>query len=538
MHFPALDETLSTEALATGSRHYAGGLSAHGVRPGDVVGILCPTSPEFLLSFFGILRAGATACPLPLPSTLSNLDAYVREMAATAQRIGISHVLVPQAAHAMAQELSSLVPGLRPLAAEMLKDSTPLDAAVHEDSGSPALLQLSSGTTASPRGAILTHDAISACAGAIAHAIEVSSQDVHGLWIPLFHDMGLVATVSGLLHGVTQYLWPPTAFIRDPGGWLASFAAERGSIHAGPNFAYEYMLASIDDDRLATLDLTAWRIAFNGAEPISPYTLQRFLERFRPAGFRPGAMFPVYGLAEATLAVSFPPLGTAPVIEWFYGPALADERRAIQVPPDSSGARGLVSVGRPLAGVSVRIVDDQGCPTGPDTVGEIQVRGPSVMAGYLGSPEASRYAFQDGWLRTGDLGFFFNGNLFVAARMKEVIIVRGQNVHPEAVEGVVRELPEVFKRRCAAFGTDDGEAERVTVVVEMEPHKHTAAEVSRRVQTQLAATLGLGDIAVYPVAPRSIPRTTSGKIRRTQTRQLLLSGRLMVINQADESVPD
>jgi fatty-acyl-CoA synthase len=538
MHFPALETTLTTEALATGSRHYAGGLRADGVRAGDVVGILCPTSPEFLLSFFGILRAGATACPLPLPATLASLDAYMRDLAATVQRIGISRVLVPQAAQAMVQEFGSLVPGLRSLPAEALKDSPPLDAASHEDATSPSLVQLSSGTTSTPRGAILTHDAISACAAAIASAIAVSPQDVHGLWIPLFHDMGLVATVSGLLHGVTQYLWPPTAFIRDPGGWLASFAAQRGSIHAGPNFAYEYLLASIDDDHLATLDLSAWRIAFNGAEPISPHTLQRFLGRFRPAGFRPEAMFPVYGLAEATLAVTFPPLGAAPIIAWFDGPALADERRVIQVPPGSRGARGLVGVGRPLAGVSVRIVDDEGCPAGPDTVGEIQVRGPSVMAGYLGPPEASWQAFQDGWLRTGDLGFFFNGSLFIAARMKEVIIVRGQKVHPETVEGVVRELPEVFKRRCAAFGTDNGDTERVTVVVEMEPHRHAARDVRRRVQTQLAATLGLGDIAVYPVAPRSIPRTTSGKIRRTQTRQLLLTGRLTVVDQADENVSD
>jgi fatty-acyl-CoA synthase len=533
--FPALAKTLSITALAEGSMRYAGGLLADGVRPGDIVGIMSPTSPEFLLGFFGILRAGAVACPLPLPATLSARDAYAETITKIIQRVGITRVLIPGAASSAAQDCV-LEPGVRFLSAEELADASALGSVGPEDSGRPALVQLSSGTISSPRGAMLTHAALSTCAGAISDAIAVSEADVHGLWIPLFHDMGLVATLTGLLYGVPQYLWPPTAFIRDPAGLLASFAAKRVSIHAGPNFAYEYMLASIDDECLAGLDLSSWRVAFNGAEPISPQTVQRFLRRFGPAGFRPEAMLPVYGLAEATLAVTFAPLGSAPVIEWVDSLALADERKVVHVQPDALRARGLVSVGRPLAGVCVRIVGEDGCPVGTGRVGEIQVQGPSLMVGYLGQPDATRLAFQEGWLRTGDLGFLSHGNLFIVGRLKEIIVVKGQNVHPETVEGAIWELPGIYMRRCAAFGISDGVAEVVAVMVEVNPRKHSAHDVRASVRKQLATAIGLGDVAVYAVTPGSIPRTTSGKLRRTQAKSLLLSGRLRVIDDTDGHV--
>jgi acyl-CoA synthetase (AMP-forming)/AMP-acid ligase II len=359
--------------------------------------------------------------------------------------------------------------------------------------------------------------------------MQATSQDLCWLWLPLFHDMGLVSALTGIAVGYEQHLWPASAFIRRPERWFAQFAATRATIYVGPNFSYEYLLASVGDALLNEIDLSRWRIAFNGAELIDGRVMLRFIERFGRAGFRAESMFPVYGLAEATLAVTFPALGSPPVLHWVDRDVLARERRVHRLTPDHSRARGVVSVGHPVFRHEVRIADDHGGAVLPEgRVGEIHVRGPAVMRAYHRAPAQTRAAFCDGWLRTGDLGYLEEGQLFVVGRLKEVLVVRGLKYHPEDVEAVVRELPGIYRQRCVAFpDTGDG-IEGIGLAVETSVSRADArAALAAAISARIGAELGVGDCRVYLVAPRSILRTSSGKYRRLGTAAAIQSGMLV-----------
>ncbi|HEU5322491.1 MAG TPA: AMP-binding protein, partial [Methylomirabilota bacterium] len=393
--------------------------------------------------------------------------------------------------------------------------------------GDLAFVQYSSGSTTAPRGVALSHANVLAGIEAIARGMQATRDDVCWLWIPLFHDMGLVSTLTGLAVGYAQALWPPVAFVGRPDRWFREFAAARATIYVGPNFSYEYLLAAVEDDVLERADLSGWRIAFNGAELIDARGMLRFLERFGRAGFRPEAMRPVYGLAEATLAVTFPEIGAAPVVHWVDRDVLARERRVAAVPPEHPAARGVVGVGRAVFGHEVRVADEAGTVLGEGRVGEVQVRGPAVMRAYYRAPAATRAAFVGGWLRTGDLGYAAGGQLFIVGRLKEVLVVRGRKLHPEDVETVVRDVPGVYRRRCVAFpNTWDG-AERIGVAVETRLRAPAQrAELHAAIRARVGTELGAGDCEVYLLGPRSILRTSSGKVRRLGTGAAIHTGAL------------
>lgn len=535
IHFPDDEVSISAADLATGSGRVAGALRSEGSAPGEIVGILSPTSPEFLLAFFGVLRTGAAASPLPLPTSLADSASYAKRLARILQEHAIRLVVLPSHFLQAWPEVGDSLEGVRVLdPRDLLGGSVGQEGPAAMDS--MALLQHTSGTTGAPKGVMLTHGNLVSGTQAIVKGIRVSSDDVNGQWIPLFHDMGLIGAIAGIVGGVEQYLWPPWSFIRDPAGWLRSFAEVGATIFAGPNFAYEYMAASVGEDEASGLDLSRWRIAFNGSESIDPATVQRFLDRFGVSGFRPSAMFPVYGLGEATLAVSFPAPGSLVQVDWVDGEALAKERQAIPVDRDDATARGLVSVGKSVAGMSVRIINQEGERAAERQVGEVRVRGPSVMVGYHLSPQATAEAFVNGWLRTGDLGYMAEGNLYIAGRLKDLILVRGANVYPESVESVVRSVPGVYRGRCVAFGVREGGTERVTVVLETTVPMQDHADLAARVRRAITRQLGQGNVEVHTVERASIPRTTSGKLRRLETRNRLLSGTLRKA-KADASAP-
>ncbi len=522
-HFPAEGVRVSIAEMAETSARYAAGLCEAGIARGERIGILCPTSPAFFFTLFGALRLGAAACPVPLPGLLTDLHAHASGLARVLERGEVRTLVVAPKMMPVARLLLEFLPSVRVLAPDDLARSA---TAVYDAAGggayTAAVVQLTSGTTAEPKGAMLSHENVLAAVRAITEGIRLSRSDVHCQWLPLFHDMGLFGALAGVLNGFVQHLSPPSAFIRDPSSWLDRFARCRATLYAGPNFSYQHMLDAVDDDALATLDLSSWRIAFNGSEPVSPRTVTRFIEHFRRAGLRPGVMFPVYGMAEATLPVTFPRLGEEPVVQWVDAAVLASERRALPVAEDHPRARGLVSVGRPVTGMTLRIVDERDREVGPGVVGEIQLSGPSIMLGYDHELEATRAALGEGWLRTGDLGYVSGGRLFIAGRLKELIVVRGQKFHPETVEAVVRELPDVNRKRCAAFGIHLDGAERLAVVVEAKAP--SVPGLVERVRRELARTLGLGDVAVHVVRPGTIPHTASGKPQRLGARHLLLSG--------------
>ena len=525
--FPDEQTQLTVAELASSSAAMAAGLvgrtfGAGGA--GGAIGVLCQNAPEFLQALFAANRAGAAACPFPLPAGMRGIEAYLDRLRRIVAVAEIRHVIVSPRSRRLVDALISHLPDVEFLeVAEIVRAPRPAVLPDVEPTDT-AVIQFTSGATGAPKGVMLSHRNIMACLEAISRGIELDHSDRGGCWLPLFHDMGLFATLTGILHGVPVTVWSPASFVKNPAGWLREFLAAGCTVSAAPNFAYDYLADAVPAEDIARLSMRHWRIAFNGGETIPAESVEDFCDRFAPAGFRPETMFPVYGMAEATLAATFPPLGRAPVFEWVDREGLADGR-ARPVARETPGARGLVAVGRAVRGMRVRAGDPGTGAELPDgCVGELQLRGLSVMTGYLQSPGASAQPFtEDGWLRTGDLGFLRDGELFVTGRIKEMIAVRGANFYPEDVESLVRGTPGIYKRRCVAFAdTTSSGAERIIVVAETRLRDEAAgAALTTDIRKQVAQGLGLTELGVQLVAPGTIPRTTSGKFQRTATRELV-----------------
>lgn len=517
VRFPSERETVSYRDLSAHAWLMAGELAAEGVRPGDNVGVLSPNAPEYFQSLFAVSAAGGAACPLPVPFGLRDMAGYGRQLSRIAEASQMRLVLVSPRLAPLTSSLAEALPELRLRPAAFL--GTPVAAlpAVTEDDY--AIVQFTSGSTALPKGVRLTHRNVLAGLAAIRDGIALGDGDGGGFWLPLFHDMGLFGVMSGIQAGIPMYVWSPVSFVKSPARWLREFLASGSTITAMPNFGYEMLTAAVSPEEAAALDMARWRVAFNGSEPIMADTVTAFAERFAPGGFRAEAMFGVYGMAEATLAVTFPPLGRGPAFEWVDRRALASTGRAARVQP-GAGSRAVAGVGRPVPGLDLRIVEPMtGAPAGDGTVGEIQIRGASVTAGYLGqTAEEAAASFTDGWLRTGDLAYTRDGEVFVTGRRKEMITVRGANFYPQDVELIARTVPGVFRGNCVALAGADG-AEEIVLIAETNRTAAGAGELATRLRQRVTAELGLTAVTVRLVAPRSIPRTSSGKVRRLASRE-------------------
>ncbi|MTD58241.1 AMP-binding protein [Amycolatopsis pithecellobii] len=499
---PGEQETLTYAQLRDSSRRMAAGLAAAGAVMGDAIGVLAPNSAAFLQGVLAAGRLGAAACPLPLPMGMRDLDGYLRRTQAIVDRARMTHLVTVPKLHAVTDRLT----GVRAFdAADLARhELAPLPGATENHT---AILQFTSGSTAAPKGVVLTHANVLSCADSITAAIKITDADAWGSWLPLFHDMGLFGTLTGLFNGIPVTVWSPVTFVKSPAGWLGQFLATGATICAMPNFGYDYLLATVPEDR--ELDMAHWRVAFNGAESISVRSLRAFIDRFAGAGFRPEAMTPAYGLAEATLVATLPPLDREPVCEWVDRAVLAATGKALPR-AEGPGARGIVGLGHAVPGMCVRI--GGGRPDGE--VGEIEVTGPAVTSGYLGRPDGP--FTQDGWLRTGDLGYLRDGQLFFTGRSKEMITVRGENVYPLDVEAIAQLVPGVYKGRCVAFVDDE------RIIVCAETALRDAGERQRLtddIAGRCSVELGLSGLDVKLVPARTIPRTTSGKLQRLGMRE-------------------
>lgn len=521
--FPSIPAEMTYQQLAESARRMAAGLIERGVRPGDRVGILCPNAPEFLQSFFSVLLAGGAACPLPLPVGLRTVGAYVHRVGRIAEASGLRQVVVPDQFGALARRLKSALPDLEFAGAGRLGiDTVPVLPVVQAED--LALVQFTSGSTAVPKGVRLTHRNVLAGLEAISTGIGLRRTDSGGFWIPLFHDMGLFGTISGILAGLPVHLWSPADFVKRPDRWLREFLASGATVTAMPNFAYDYLVATVPPEEAAELDMSRWRVSFNGADSISAKSVEAFLDRFAPSGFHPETMFPVYGMAEATLAVTFPPLGRAPRFDWVDRDVLAERGRVERVSRETPRARGIASVGRPVAGIDLRIIDPAtGSGAAADTVGEIQIRGVPVTSGYLSADAAEAGPMtRDGWLPTGDLAYLHDGEVFVTGRIKEMIKHRGASFYPQDVEAVAKAVSGIYKGRCVAvagFGTEG--QEDMLVVAETDLVGAAATRLTADLRHRIQADLGLAQIDVCLVAPSSLPRTSSGKFQRLAARELV-----------------
>ncbi|MNT00201.1 putative ligase [compost metagenome] len=337
--------------------------------------------------------------------------------------------------------------------------------------------------------------------------------------------MGLIGgLLMPLFCGNPLVLLSPQSFLLDPKRWLWAIHRRRATISTAPNFAYQLIAARIADEELQGLDLSCWRLALNGAEPVSPTTMDAFAARLAPHGFAPNALSPVYGLAEVALGAVFPDLGRGPRLDRVDAEVLSGDRRA---QPAADGP-AFASVGRPLPGFDVRVAGDDGLALSERQVGEIQLQGPSVMAGYLDAPEATEQAFQDGWLRTGDLGYMADGELFIVGRSKDVILKGGRNYAPQDLERAAEQVPGIRKGCVIAFGVADAALGTEVVVLVCEskepPDAHDA--LAKAVQRRVAEAVGLQPDTVTVVPPGTVPKTSSGKLQRGRCKALWQAGTL------------
>jgi fatty-acyl-CoA synthase len=500
------------------ARRTAGALVARGVRPGDTVAIVLPTGPSFFDAFFGASLAGAIPVPLYPPVRLGRLDEY---HARTAAMMTAARARLLIADSRTWRILGESVLRARPELGAI--DVADLVGEPFERESSPdelAFVQFSSGTTVDPKPVALQHRAVLANAGAILAGIARTDEDQHGVsWLPLYHDMGLVGAVFvALLRAGNLTLLGPEVFIGRPGLWLRAIGRTGALISPAPNFAYALCVDRVTDAEMEGVDLSRWRYALNGAEPVSPATLRRFVERFARWGLRPEALTPVYGLAEASLAVTFSTLDEPFRTTRFDRAALSDGRAE----PATDGVE-LVSVGTPLPGLEIEV------PSGK--IGPVRVRGASLMQGYLHQPERTAAVLEDGWLDTGDLGFLHEGELYLTGRAKDVLILRGRNHAPHEIEQAVDAVDGV-RTGCAAAVTwrpEDAEEERLLVFVEVKAELPAAvrALLADRCSGEILAATGLDPALVVLLTPGTLPRTSSGKIRRAEALKRWLAGELL-----------
>jgi acyl-CoA synthetase (AMP-forming)/AMP-acid ligase II len=506
-----------------------GRMQAGGLRPGDRIALVFPTAPEFFDAFFGTLLAGAVPVPLYPPVRLGRLEEYAARTAAMLTAAGVRIVLAqPRVRRLLGTAVAPAVPELGCCSLDDLPPGPPTPAGSSPDD--LALIQFSSGTTVDPKPVALSHRALLAQTERLNGFWPQpagSPVDSGVSWLPLYHDMGLVGCVlPALVNPGTLTLIPPEVFVARPAVWLRTISRFGATISPAPNFAYGLCVDKIRDDELEGVDLSSWRVALNGAEPVAPRVLRRFIDRFSHWGFRREALTPVYGLSEAALAVTFSDVDRPFTSLRFDRDALSADRRAV---PAADGVE-LVSVGRPLPDFELRLVDEARRPVNEDRVGRVLVRGPSLMQGYFGRPEDTEAVLRDGWLDTGDLGFLHAGELYLTGRAKEVLILNGRNHAPNEVEHAVDRVDGV-RTGCAVAASwrpDDGDRELLAVLVEAArdvPANRWPA-IARECAAEVRAATGLATDRVEVLAAGTLPRTSSGKLRRREALRRWLAGEL------------
>lgn len=518
--------SLHRDALAAGHA-----LQAAGVSPGDRVALMLPTSLAFFRTFFGILYAGGVPVPIYPPFRRAQVEDHIRRQAGILNNAQAVLLVTETEIRRVGHLLMGLVPSLTHVVdADSLIQDRVLDAPEPCTPDTVALIQYTSGSTGDPKGVVLSHANLLSNIRAMGQALEADSKDVFVSWLPLYHDMGLIGAWLGSLYfGARVVIMSPLTFLADPSRWLRAIAFEGGTLSAAPNFAFELCLKNVGDSDLEGVDLSGLRAVVNGAEPVSPVTIRAFTERFSRYGFRPEAMEPVYGLAECSVGLAFPPLGRPPVIDRVDRSRLAASGIALPARADDPSAIEFVACGRPLANHQIRIVDDLGLEVPERHQGRLQFKGPSATRGYFWDEEKTRKLFDGEWLESGDLAYIAGGDIYVTGRIKDMIIRAGRNVYPHEIEDVVGRLPGVRKGCVVAFASPDPRtgSERLVLLAETrieDPASRTALASAIR-----EASLGILDLPpdeIVLAPPHAIPKTSSGKIRRSSARALFESGAL------------
>jgi acyl carrier protein len=525
-------QDITYQQLLSSASEVASGLRASGLRRNETVAIMLPTCAEFFQAFFGVLLAGGTVVPIYPPVRPDKIEEYVRRQIAILRNAEVRFLISFDRVRAISKIMRVSIPSLiEATTVDALRQAGSNAARDFVDAADTAFIQYTSGSTGDPKGVVLSHANILANVQGIGYSVKVRPTDLGVSWLPLYHDMGLIGSwLFCLFYAVPLTLMSPLAFLTRPERWLWAMSDSRGTLCPAPNFSYELCARKIPDKAIEGLDLSPWRVAINAGEAVHPDTLARFAERFKPYGFRAESYVPCYGLAESTVALAFPPIDRLPVIDTIQREVFETEGKAVPPGPGESRVIRFVANGRPMPGHEIRIVDDQNRIQGERVQGRVFFRGLSMTSGYFRNPKATAAIMtDDGWMDSGDLGYWANGEIFITGRLKDCIIKSGRNIVPQEVEAAAAEVSGVRRGCIAAFGTVDEASGTERLVVVAETRATSPDELERleaAVVEKIDSVLGIPPDHVVMVRPNSVPKTSSGKIRRNETRSLYLGGKL------------
>ncbi len=517
--------------LLENAKAIAKGLIKKGLHQGGTVAIMLPTCEAFFNSFFGVLLAGGIPVPIYPPFRPDQIGDYAKREAKILQNAEVRFLITFHQAEILSKLIQSFIPTLKEVTtAEHLKTTEGSLPSFDITAENPALIQYTSGSTSDPKGVLLSHGNLLANLRAAGEAIQVTPADRIVSWLPLYHDMGLIGTWLGSLYfGIPATILSPLFFLNRPERWLWAIHYYRGTLSAGPNFAYELCVRKIKDEAIQGLDLSSWRLALNGAETVFPKTLTRFTKKFAPFGLKQEVLFPVYGLAESTVALCFPPLGRVPRIDKIVREDFEKKLLANPISTTTKNQLEFVGCGKPIPGHAIQIMDDDHKHLADRQVGNIYFQGPSSLQEYYRNPEATAAIHVDGWWATGDLGYCADGELFVTGRKKDVIVKAGRNLHAAELEDLASEVSGVRKGCVVAFGINDAKlgTEKLIILAETaEKNADTRNKIRSQITDQITSQIGIPPDQVILVSPKTIPKTSSGKLRRASCKEKYLQGTL------------
>ena len=530
------EERVTFKDLYEESQRYAQWLKEKGLSKGERVVLAIPNSRSFLASFLGTLMAGGVAVPVcARDRLLQSLDKASETIAYIFRDCAAKYILTTESNKTLCERAIKSVCGdtetvislVERFPEEVHFRSNPLKI-FPEDL---AFIQYTSGSTSLPKGVMINHEQLMAQLRSIVHGLKSSAKDIAVSWLPLFHDMGLVgAFLHSLYVGMRLVLMSPEKFIFDPKEWLLAISKYKATMSSGPNSAYKLCATRIRAEDIQGLDLSSWRVAFTGAEPISVNALETFDKQFRPYGFNSHAFVAGYGMAENCLAITFQKPGAGLKYDCIDRQIFEKEKRATPIELNhSEAAMTIVSCGKPVLGNEIRIVDDKGKILGERQAGEVIVRGPSVMQGYFKKESETENTIRCHWLYTGDVGYLAQGELYITGRKKDMIIKGGRNYCPQDIESVVEKVEGVRGGAVLAVGIYDegGATEKMVVLAETKPSFYKKKEVLiLNIRKAISEAIGISPDEIHLYPRGTFQRTTSGKVQREKHKQLFLSGKL------------
>ncbi len=515
----------------------AAGLADQGLERNETVAIMLPSTADFFYAFFGVILAGGIPVPVYPPTRPDRIEEYVRRQIVVLRRAAVRFLITFPEVRPVVQILRVNLPTL--VEVTNVNDLRHTRARLGAGSvrlADHAVLQFTSGSTGDPKAVALSHEAVLANIRGIGRAVEVRPGDALVTWLPLYSDLGLIGCwLFAMYWSAPITVLSPLDFLQRPERWLRAIHETRGTLSAGPNFAYELCTRRIPASALEGIDLSSWRVAVNAGEPVLVETVDRFTRRFSDFGFRSEAMLPCFGLSESTVALTVPPPGRLPVRDRIDRGEFERNGRAVPASTEDPSPLTFFSTGEPIEGQRIRLVDDEDRDVGERILGRLLFRGRSTMTGYFRNPQATRTVVrEDGWLDSGDYGYLAGGEFFFTGRSREAIVKAGRSVHPFDVETAVGAVAGVLSNSAVAFGAPDSTtgAERLIVTAET---RATSQEDFRRIEAEIVRVvdeyLGMPPDRVQLVEPGCLPRTQNGKLRRNEIRALYESGRLRTVSR-------